>query len=273
MLTMVLSAKRPAKPLPDAEIRALCRRWRATGDIPALQRVITSNLGMAHRIACHYRNTAIDQEDLFQEAVLGLIRGCERYDPERPERITTYAHWWCMAFVRKYVIANNGAVRFGSYALDRRIIIMLKAASRASAGNINAEDVANALDTTVDRVRMVEQRTGHRDVSLSKPAYAGRDGSASEETLQDLLPDLSDPGPERRAMSSEFRAQVDAVLAKMRPREALIVRRRLMTDETVTLEALGDELGITRERVRQLEQRALEQLRRELVGGRRRRAA
>lgn len=272
MVTMVLSAKRPAKPLPDAEIRALCRRWRATGDIPALQQVITSNLGMAHRIARSYRNTAIDQDDLFQESVLGLIKGCERYDPERPERITTYAHWWCMAFVRRYVIANNGAVRFGSYALDRRIILMLKAASRASAGNIDAEDVAQALETTADRVRMVEQRMGHKDVSLQKPAYMG-DGATGDETLQDRLPDLRDPGPERLAIASDLRERVTAVLAKMRPREALIVRRRLLTEETVTLEALGDELGITRERVRQLEQRAFEQLRRELAGGGRRRVA
>lgn len=262
--------KRAAKPLPDDAVRDLARRWRKSGDIAALQQVITSNLGLAHRIARRYASRSIDFDDLFQEAVLGLIKGCERYDPDRPERITTYVQWWAHAYVRKYAICNNGPVRFGTYALDRKIIIMINSASKASAGNIDVEDIAFVLDTTVENVRLVQQRLRTRDISLSSPS---RRGDAGSDTFEARLPDLNEPGPERRAMTSEFLAQVDAVLAQMAPREALIVRRRVLNDETETLESIGDELGLTRERVRQLEARALEHLRRALTPRRARKKA
>jgi RNA polymerase sigma-32 factor len=252
---MVTSGRQPNKPLPDEQVRALCRQYQASGDMDAFRRVVESNLGLAHRIARSYRYVSVDFDDLFQESVLGLIRGVELYDPNRSERITTYVRWWCRAFVGRYILRTGGAVRFGSRAVERQIIIAIKSARRFG-DHVDAGQIAEATGSSLDDVYGVLARMG-RDMSLEN-----RDGEPLP--IADQRPNPEDVAIEADELKA-VRERVNKALASLPPREALIVRRRVMGEEKVTLDEIGRELGLSRQRVQQLEQHAMKRLKRALA--------
>jgi len=254
------------KVLTREEERDLARLWRDEQDPKALDRLVLCNLKAVFKIAGQYRNRHVGMEDLVQEGLLGLIRATERYDPERGIRFLSYAGWWIRAYIKEYLLRSRSLVRIGTTQKQRAIYSRL---GRAKAmlekmypdldPALRYKKLAEILEASPELVEDMNGRLSGHDLSLD--ARIGDDGDTAYVDL------LSDDGPdtEERAMASDLqRHRVVYLLAAMdelTDREQLIIQRRYLDHSTTTLRELGVVLGISRERVRQLEMRAKEKIR------------
>ena len=233
----------------------LMREVRA-GSNAAMHRLLASHLRLVMSYARRYVRSGICLEDLVAEGNLGLVEATRRFDASRGTRFGTYAAWWVRAFVRRYAYANRRIVALPSTRNARKVISSLGKVQRALAADHGAapsrDDVADALGVTSEDVEMVEVALGSRDVPVF-PAEAD--------------PFLADPSssPEDEVAATEDvarnRAAVEQALRGLSSRERHILTRRILDDETATLAALGDDMGLSRERIRQIEKRAQEKLR------------
>lgn len=239
------------------------------GDEEARTQLVEANLRYAVAVALQYRRYGIPLAELVSEGNLGLMMAVRKFDPDRGTRFVTYAGYWIRAFVLDAIVRSTTMVGAGSGPLRSKLFFRLRR-ERARVSNLAADPderlrlLAERFDTTPERMAEMLRRLDSRDVSLDQPAY---DESAA--TLLDLLP--SDGGTGEDAFLSTERADVldgeiaDA-LAHLDERERLIVQRRILSDEGESLASLGRELGVSRERARQLEARAKRKLRERLSG-------
>ena len=237
------------------EEERLMREARA-GNQAALQKLLSSHLRLVLAYARRYVRSGICLEDLVAEGNLGLVEATRRFDPTRGTRFGTYAAWWVRAFVRRFAYANRRIVALPSTRNARKVIASLGRTQRELAADLGEtptrEDVADALGVTSEDVEMVEVALGCRDVPVF-PAEAD--------------PFLADArsSPEDEAAANEDadrnRAVVEKALCGLTARERHILTRRILDDDTATLAALGDDMGLSRERIRQIEKRAQEKLR------------
>jgi len=245
---------------------ALARKYRRRGDAEAARALVESNLRYVPSIAAKYRGYGIPLADLVEEGNIGLLEAVRRFDPSRKLRVMTYATFWIRAYIRAFIVKHWSLVGVGSSSLHAKMFFRLRG-ERTRLGLENGRDgqdldvvLAERFGTTTKRIRVMSDRLGGRDVSL--------DGLVSAEsglTLLDLLADGA-PDGESQAVELERDAQVRRVIAdtwhRLDARERLIVEARLMArDEGATLADLGRRLGLTRERVRQLEARVKIKLR------------
>lgn len=246
---------------------ALARRFRRRGDAQAARALVESNLRYVPSIAAKYRGYGIPLADLVEEGNIGLLEAIRRFDPSRKLRVMTYATFWIRAYIRAFIVKHWSLVGVGSSSLHAKMFFRLRG-ERARLAQQSGEDgialdgeLAERFGTTTKRVRSMTDRLGGRDVSL--------DGVVSPEsglTLLDLLADGA-PDGESQAVEGERDEQVRRVVAdawhRLDARERLIVEARLMprSDDGATLADLGRRLGLTRERVRQLEARVKTKLR------------
>jgi len=245
-----------AAPLdPEAE-RELARRWRA-GDSRAGTALVTGCLPFVISIALEYRRWGIPLEDVVQQGNLGLLRAASKFDPARGCRLATYAAYWIRAEIRDYVVRAYRVVRLGTTKAERRAL-------RAYRRTRESDPVvlAEVSGMTKEKAEML------------LPLLAGRESSLDARTdehgaMIDRIAALS-PNPEDEASAQERRGRarsaVGEALHDLTEREQLIVRERLMADEPRTLQELGVRLGVSKERVRQLEERACGKLRARLQG-------
>jgi len=200
--------------------------------------------------------------DLIQEANVGLMQAAEKFDPDRDVRFSTYSAWWIKAAIQEYILRNWSMVRIGSTSSQRKLFFNLRRLkskleeqSSAPSGNNISEEIARQLEVPVRDVDYMSGRLEKSDQSLNAIAF---DESGVE--LQDLLADER-PNPEvilSGSADAKVRADIIArAMAELSPREYTIIKRRRLSDEKVTLESLGQEFGVSKERVRQLEARAL----------------
>lgn len=259
-------------PLLDrAKELALANRYRKKGDAGAGRKLIESSLRYVPAIAAKYRGYGIPLADLVEEGNIGLLEAVRRFDPQRKLRVMTYASFWIRAYIRAFIVKHWSLVGVGSSSLHSKMFFRLRS-ERMRLDQKHGEDgpdrddqLAERFGTTSTRIRLMTDRLASRDVSL--------DGLATTEgalTLLDLLAD-STPDVEAQAVSLERDHRVRRVVADAWPRldarERLIVEARLMaSDESATLADLGRQLGLTRERVRQLEERVKTKLRPALQG-------
>ncbi len=248
---------------PDEE-RELARRARA-GDRRATERLVTANLRFVVKVALQYRGYGLRALDLIQEGNLGLMQAVEKFDPDRGFRLVTYAVHWIRAYIRAYILKQWSMVRVGTTHAERRLFYRLPKAKRELGELANKDPnevlsiLAQKLNATEEQVRSTEQRIYGRDLSLATP-LASTDG---DRTLEDVLPDESPSQDALVSSQSEqdaLRAAIDRALTDLDEREQYIIRRRFLTGEKVTLQEIGDELGLSRERVRQLEALAKERI-------------
>ena len=253
--------------LGDEEERQLARRSGA-GDIEAARRLIVSHLRFVIRIARNYRGSGLPMTDLIQEGTLGLIQAVRRFNPDRGVRLSTYAMWWIRAAIQDYVVRSWSLVRIGTTNTQKALFLRLR---RTTAELISgAEDLSDELiaklaarfGTTAAEVAALARRiAGGGDQSLDQPVSAGedRDGTLMERMAS------KEPTPEEalaEASEHRFLAQtINKALAMLPPREQLIIRKRYFEDVRQTFDAIGREIGLSKDRVRQLEARALEKLR------------
>jgi RNA polymerase sigma-32 factor len=219
--------------------------------------------------------------DLVQEGTVGLLEAAARFEPEREVRFSTYATWWIRAAVQDHILRNWSIVRGGTSSAQKALFFSLRRLrSRLSVagppqqlGSLH-RDIAEAIGVSEADVALMDSRLSGPDLSLNAP-LGDRDQQSGGERL-DFLVD-GNPLPEEtvtETIDGERRERsLRSALKVLSEREFNILRARRLAEETVTLEALGARLGISKERVRQIENRAIEKLRRELVGGRRHEAA
>lgn len=239
---------------PDAETeRRLARRWRRRHDRKAFERLVVSHLPLVVQVARTFLRFGVALEELVQEGTVGLIEGVRRFDPERKLRLSTYAVYWIRASLYEHVFAFRGMVRqhdlrkSGMFFRLRKERARLEARYGEHATSIDAA-LARKFSKTVEQVRSATARMGS-DVSFDEPL-----SSESGTTRLEATPAAGEAVDEHAARA-ERAERVRAVLARVatKPRDAVIVGQLLMGDGDVSRAALGRKIGLSRERVRQLE--------------------
>ncbi|HWI25458.1 MAG TPA: RNA polymerase factor sigma-32 [Stellaceae bacterium] len=247
----------------------LARRWREAGDTAALHELVRAYTRLVIAVAARFRSYGLPMGDLMQEGNVGLLQAAARFEPERDVRFSTYAAWWIRSAMQDYVLRNWSIVRTGSTAAQkslffnlRRLRARLEEASGGPLGDAGRRRIAAALDVDLAEVERMDQRLSGADQSLNGPLGDGDDD------WQDFLADTR-PSPEQAVIAlsdGATRARwLDEALAELTPRERRIIGARRLSEEGATLDELGRVLGVSKERVRQLEHRALQKLRRALA--------
>ena len=244
---------------------ALARSWRDHSDVNALHELVASHLRLAVSLATRYRHYGLAVPDLIQEGAIGLMEAAMRFDPEREVRFSTYASWWIRAAIQDFVLRNWSIVRTGTTAAQkslffnfRRLRARIEEMTGEPLDDTGRAGIAETLDVTRAEVEAMEWRFAGADQSLNSAIGEHGDGD-----WQGLLADER-PDPEQRAITRFDRAVgarwLAEALGSLPAREQLIIRARRLRDDGTTLDKLGRDLGISKERVRQLESRALARL-------------
>ncbi|MEM9937288.1 MAG: RNA polymerase factor sigma-32 [Pseudomonadota bacterium] len=254
----------------DHEIH-LATRWRDHEDERALHELTTAYMRLVIAMASKFRHYGLPLADLVQEGNVGLMQAAARFDPGREVRFSTYASWWIRSSIQDYVLRNWSIVRTGTTAAQKSLFFNLRRL-RAKIDDTgdgimtdeNRKWVSEHLGVPERDVASMASRLSAADRSLNAPMTA--DGEAE---WQDLLPDHA-ATPDVQVMEqhdSERRKEwIAEALKALNERETLIIMERRLTDDGVTLEVLGKRLGISKERVRQIEHQALGKLRKALTG-------
>lgn len=244
----------------------LARRWREEQDEDALHELCTAYMRLVVAIAARFRTYGLPMSDLVQEGNVGLMLAAARFEPERELRFSTYATWWIRSCVQDYILRNWSIVRTGTTAAQKSLFFNLRRLRALlrdpSDGGLSPESrayVATTLRVDEDEVDKMASRLSAADRSLNAPI-----GEAGDSEWQDLLPDDS-MLPEDETMLERDRETrrlwLAEALADLTEREMIIIRERRLVEEGVTLETLGRKLGVSKERVRQIEHQALRKLR------------
>ena len=254
--------------------QALARAWRDSRDERALHRLVMAYMRLAISVASKFRRYGAPMGDLIQEASLGLMKAAEKFDPDRGVRFSTYAVWWIKASVQDYVLRNFSLVRTGSTSSQKSLFfnmrrveakVMREAADRGEVpdGAELRRMVAEDLGVPLADVEMMAGRLGGSDLSLNSPQSAGEDGREWIDALEDDAPAGSEAVEEAHDRA-HLRGWLAAALAGLNARERHIVIERKLKGDGRTLESLGEELGLSKERIRQLEAAAFAKLRKTL---------
>ncbi|MBU6283814.1 RNA polymerase factor sigma-32 [bacterium] len=254
-------------PLLDAEEEhRLAVRWREEGDKAAAAKLATANLRLVVSIARQYQRAFKNIIDLVQEGNIGLLEAVKNFDPYRGVRFPSYAAWWIRAYVIRYVMNNWRLVKLGTTQAQRKLFFNLqREKERLEREGFRPDPalIAERLSVKPSEVVDMEQRMAGRDVSVDAPLGPEGDGS-----MLDLLPDSREE-PEARFGEAQVRDLVARKIrefgATLQDKEKLIFEERMIADDPLTLQDIGERYGISRERVRQIEERIKRRLRDFLV--------
>ncbi len=261
--TRYMAELRKYPPISREEEQALAIRWVETRDPEAGRRLVVSNLRLVVKIAMEYRRAWTNTLDLIQEGNLGLLQAVQRFDPSVGVKLASYAVYWIRAYILKYLIDNIRLVKLGQTRAQRKLFFRLNREKRALEREGFAAEprlIAERLDVTEADVLEMEQRLGQRELSIDAPVGADEDSA----TYGDFI---ASPGAtsESRVADDDLRrtflAKVNEFAAGLGTREKRIMDARVLAEDPLTLQQLGDEMGITRERVRQLEKQLVDELR------------
>jgi len=255
------------------EEHQLAVQWKDDRDEQALHRLAAAHMRLVIAIAARFRHYGLPMPDLIQEGHVGLLEAAARFEPEREVRFSTYATWWIRAAIQDHILRNWSIVRGGTSSAQkalffnlRRLRARLSKNGEAMAPGVLHGKIAEAVGVSVNDVALMDSRLSGPDMSLNAPMIDSDANSSSERV--DFLVDGA-PLPDEtvgESIDTERRVRwLASALTVLNERELKIVRARRLADSAVTLEALGEKLGISKERVRQIENRALEKLRRALV--------
>lgn len=250
--------------------QSLAMRWRDGHDEGALHALTQAYMRLVIAIAAKFRKYGLPMGDLIQEGNVGLMLAAAKFEPERDVRFSTYASWWIRSSIQDYVLRNWSIVRTGTTSAQkslffnlRRVRAMIADTSGGMMSPENRARTAKLLNVRESDVDAMTARLAASDRSLNAPT-----GEDSDQEWQDVLLDERDT-PDTEFMERHDREKrtgwIAAAMTRLTEREQFIIRQRKLTDETVTLESLGETLGISKERVRQIEAQALDKLKAALI--------
>ena len=266
-LTRYIEEIRRVPMLEPHEEYMLAKRWREHDDLEAVHRLVNSHLRLVARIAKGYRGYGLPISELISEGNVGLMQAIKRFEPDKGFRLATYATWWIKAAIHEYILRSWSLVKMGTTVNQKKLFFNLrKAKSKISVldqGDMRPDQVkiiARQLGVTQTDVIDMNRRLGG-DVSLNAPI---RDDGDSGEWQDWLVDEVSDQ--ETRLVEDEEsdnrRKALGEALSVLNERERRIFEARRLADDPITLEDLAAEFGVSRERVRQIEVRALEKVQR-----------
>ena len=272
---MILSRQAMKAELLDAETELeLAYAWRDRRDEQALHRLITAYMRLAISMAAKFKRYGAPMNDLIQEAGLGLMKAADKFDPDRGVRFSTYAVWWIRASVQDYVMRNWSMVRTGSTSSQKSLFFNMRRVQArlereaASAGEHLDRDqlhqlIATEIGVPLSDVEMMGGRLSGSDFSLNAPQSADEEGREWIDALEDDGIQAAETVEERHDIA-QLRGWLVGAMGSLNERERFIVRERKLRDQPRTLESLGSELGLSKERVRQLEAAAFVKMRKSL---------
>ena len=266
-----VKAAMSAKFLERDEERALAQSWKDNGDEVALHELASAHMRLVIALAARFRHYGLPLADLIQEGHVGLLEAAARFEPEREVRFSTYATWWIRASIQDYILRNWSIVRGGTSSAQKALFFNLRRLraklSQKAGGSSNTSifaTIAMAIGVSPADVELMDTRLSGSDVSLNAPIHESESGQA--ERVDFLVDDK--PLPDETVGDEIDRDRrvnwLNAALQVLSERELRIVRERRLAEDTATLESLGERLGISKERVRQIENRAMEKLRKAL---------
>ena len=244
----------------------LAKNYLEKNDLEAAHRLVTSHLKLVAKIAMKYKNYGLPISELVSEGNLGLMQAVKKYDPDLGYRLSTYAMWWIKASIQEYVLKSWSLVKIGTTAAQKKLFFSLgKIKNRITnfyARPINNDDYATIAEETgvnIKEVKEMDQRLSGSDISLNSPI--SKDGESEE--MISLVPSCR-PSQEVSLMGSQDMSNKKAVLSEalkvLNNREIKILTARRLNDSPVTLDTLSNEYNISKERVRQIENRAFEKV-------------
>jgi len=259
----------------DAETELqLAYAWRDHRDEAALHRLVTAYMRLAISMAAKFRRYGAPMNDLIQEAGLGLMKAADKFDPDRGVRFSTYAVWWIKASIQDYVMRNWSMVRTGSTSSQKTLFFNMRrvqaqlereAEQRGETldGHQLRERIAREVGVSLSDVEMMTGRLAGSDLSLNATQSSDEDGREWMETIEDDGPHAAETVARSRDTARLRDWLIDA-LGALNERERYIVTERQLRDRPRTLESLGDEMRLSKERIRQLEAAAFVKMRKHL---------
>jgi RNA polymerase sigma-32 factor len=253
-----LAEVRQFKLLNRSEEEELLKRYKRTGDPEAGQKLVTSNLRLVVKIAMEFHSHWLNNlQDLIQEGNMGLLQALKKFDPSRGVKFSYYASYWIKAYILKYIMDNWRLVKVGTTQAQRKLFFNLKKVQ----DDLQRQGLEPGFNLVAERLGVSENAVKEMDLRLNSGREVSLDAPANSDTSQTHISLI--PSPEEGADSfladAQMRKLVTEKLGHFREtltdRELVILDRRLLTEDPVTLQELGEEFGISRERVRQLEER------------------
>jgi RNA polymerase sigma-32 factor len=270
-----MSRKAMRAELLDAETELrLAYAWRDQRDEKALHRLVTAYMRLAISMASKFRRYGAPMNDLIQEAGLGLMKAADKFDPDRGVRFSTYAVWWIKASIQDYVMRNWSMVRTGSTSSQkslffnmRRVQARLEREAEARGERLDGyqlrERIAHEVGVPLADVEMMDGRLSGSDFSLNASQSSDEDGREWIEALEDDSAQAAETVAEAHD-AAHLRQWLKVAMGALTARERYIVAERKLREEPRTLESLGEELGLSKERIRQLEAAAFAKMRKSL---------
>ena len=257
-------------PMLDAEEEyMLAKNWKQTGNLKSAEKLVTSHLRLVAKIAMGYKGYGLPVNEMISEGNVGLMQAVKKFEPEKGFRLATYAMWWIKASIQEYILRSWSLVKIGTTTAQKKLFFNLKKIknqiaprSEGDLRNEHVTEIANKLDVSEDEVVSMNRRLSGKEHSLNSPV--GEDG----DQWQDWVVDKEMDQELRFAQNEEINQRKDLLkdsIKILNDREKEILYSRRLTDEPYTLEDLSKKFKISRERIRQIENKAFEKLQKHML--------
>jgi len=242
--------------------------YKETGNVESARKLITSNLKFVVKIAIEYKNYGLNIMDIIQEGNLGLMKAITKFDPTKRYRLISYGVWWIRAYIQNFIMKNWSLIKIGTTQAQRKLFYKIRSAkNKYDKGNMTREDyyktLSDDLKISIKEIREMDLRMSGKEFSLDEQIIEGEPQTKLDflESNQKSQEEISIDNQQ----SSSLKKGLEKALSKLNEREKFIIENRLLTENQKTLEDIGKQFKISRERVRQIEKSAITKIRKILT--------